>query len=338
MLPNLITDTTITFYDADYNDYQIVRDRLSEVTIQNIIDEINSDDPDIDWLISQVNIARGLAKTISGSTTAVPSGVEVSDNGVYVNGVEMDTSLTRRLLEVHRSGLPVEPFVLFLTNLLNNPSFSAQQELYDFLERANLPITPDGHFLAYKKVSESYKDMHTGKIDNSVGQVVEMPRSQVDDNRRNHCSQGLHFASKDYIRHFSGSRLMVLKINPADVVSIPDDYNFTKGRTWRYEVVGEIPLSTYDSHEFGFPYDDAYEPDDGDDGDKSNDDIQNIVAVFESAYAWLDEAEIALDLMVAWGDMSIAQAREIADLIEGEDAEAAAKKLISYGFSLDNLD
>jgi hypothetical protein len=33
---------------------------------------------------------------------------------------------------------------------------------------------------------------------------------------------------------------MIVKINPADVVSIPSDYDNTKGRTWRYEVVGEI--------------------------------------------------------------------------------------------------
>jgi hypothetical protein len=33
---------------------------------------------------------------------------------------------------------------------------------------------------------------------------------------------------------------MLVKINPADVVSIPSDYNNAKGRTWKYEVVGEV--------------------------------------------------------------------------------------------------
>ena len=33
---------------------------------------------------------------------------------------------------------------------------------------------------------------------------------------------------------------MILKINPADVVAIPKDYNNTKGRTCRYEVIGEL--------------------------------------------------------------------------------------------------
>jgi hypothetical protein len=34
---------------------------------------------------------------------------------------------------------------------------------------------------------------------------------------------------------------MIVKINPADVVSIPADYDNAKGRCWRYEVIGEMP-------------------------------------------------------------------------------------------------
>ena len=40
---------------------------------------------------------------------------------------------------------------------------------------------------------------------------------------------------------------MILKINPRDVVSIPTDYNNSKGRTCRYEVIGEHNVE--DRHE-----------------------------------------------------------------------------------------
>jgi hypothetical protein len=53
----------------------------------------------------------------------------------------------------------------------------------------------------------------------------------------------LHFCSQDYLPHFGNgydSRVVIVKINPADVVSIPSDYNNAKGRACRYEVVGEI--------------------------------------------------------------------------------------------------
>jgi hypothetical protein len=38
-----------------------------------------------------------------------------------------------------------------------------------------------------------------------------------------------------------------LAFNPADVVSIPSDYNDTKGRTWRYIVVGELETNPEDA-------------------------------------------------------------------------------------------
>lgn len=79
-------------------------------------------------------------------------------------------------------------------------------------------------------------------MSNAPGNIVEMERNTVDDNMNNTCSTGLHFCSKEYLSHFgsSDSRTVILKINPADVVSIPADYNSTKGRACRYEVLGEL--------------------------------------------------------------------------------------------------
>jgi hypothetical protein len=115
------------------------------------------------------------------------------------------------------------------------------------LEKCNLPITPDGHFLAYKKVRENYKDVHSGTMDNSVGQVVEMERHEVNDNKDQTCSTGLHFCSQSYLTSFGGERIVIVKINPRDVVSIPSDYNDAKGRACRYEVIGELNVDPADA-------------------------------------------------------------------------------------------
>lgn len=144
-----------------------------------------------------------------------------------------------------REGFNVNPFVKFMENLMLNPSKRAVDELYGFLEACNLPITPDGHFLAYKRVRNDYRDIYTGTMDNSVGNVLEMQRNAVDEDKDRTCSAGLHFCSKTYLPHFGcggGSRVVVVKINPRDVVAIPSDYNNAKGRTCRYEVVDELPL------------------------------------------------------------------------------------------------
>ena len=181
--------------------------------------------------------------------------VEVQGDKLFWKGKEFHNALSNRMIQMLQDGFPVEPLVAFMENLMQNPSYRSVKELYGFLEKNNLPITSDGHFLAYKKVRKDFKDCHTGTMDNSVGTVVEMERHEVDDNANNTCSNGLHFCSKDYLNHFGGERTVIVKINPADVVSIPTDYDFSKGRACRYEVIGELGVHPDDA--FKEPVQDA---------------------------------------------------------------------------------
>lgn len=231
--------------------------------------------------------------------------ITVQNGKVYYGSEEVNNVLAARILDIVTEGLDVDPWVKFAENVYANPASWSRDELYLFLEKADLPITPDGCFIAYKIVTEDYKDCYTGTIDNSIGKIVSMRRESVDPNRHNTCSVGLHFCSKSYLPHYgvgSGGRKVVLvKINPADVVSIPSDYNNAKGRTWRYEVVGEIPTeeamnrswapiapsysdpTTGETHRWG------YDPD-----EVVPDDDENVVL---PDFAWMsdetDEPEVA---------------------------------------------
>lgn len=166
---------------------------------------------------------------------------------MYWKEREFHNALADRVIQMYQDGFPIEPMVQFMENLMQNPSKRSVDELYGFLEKNNLPITSDGHFLAYKKVRKDYKDCHTGTMDNSVGKIVEMERNEVDDDKNRTCSTGLHFCSKEYLNHFGGERTVIVKINPADVVSIPTDYDFSKGRACRYEVIGELGVHPDDA-------------------------------------------------------------------------------------------
>ena len=188
--------------------------------------------------------------------------VEILDNTILVDGTEVNGVLVDRILEMSAMGnTAIDGYIRFLDRLMNNPSKTAIDELYLFIEACNLPITPDGFFLAYKLVGLDYMSLYSAnnakKFDNSVGETPTMERNEVDDNRDNTCSDGLHFCSYSYLPHYgNGKRVMVLKVAPASVVSIPSDYNNAKGRTWTYEVVGEIedwkgePLTPYFTDEF----------------------------------------------------------------------------------------
>lgn len=188
--------------------------------------------------------------TIEPKKTIVNFGkgnVSIEGNKIFWKDREMHGALTSRLVQMIQEDFPVEPLIAFMENLMENPSKRAVTELYGFLEKNTLPITPDGHFLAYKRVRQDYTDCRTGKMNNAVGQVVEMERNEVDDDQNRTCSAGLHFCSREYLPHFGGERTVILKINPRDVVSIPTDYNNAKGRACRYEVIDEIDKDLADA-------------------------------------------------------------------------------------------
>ncbi len=166
--------------------------------------------------------------------------VRIENGIVYWQDTPIHLELTERMLEMVEEGFDVKPLGMFLTNLMENPSSRAVDELFGFLEKGKMPITEDGCFLAYKRVRQDWTDCHSGRISNAIGVTVSMTRNKVDDNCNNTCSSGLHFCSREYLRSFGGARLIAIKINPRDVVSIPIDYNNAKGRCCKYEVIQEI--------------------------------------------------------------------------------------------------
>ncbi len=216
----------------------------THVAYQKVIDAIKAGHwDDVKSLINPVKAVINYSK----------GNVEIVDGEMFWKRMPFHNSLSNRMIQMLADGFEIDPMVNFMNNLMQNPSRQAVTELYGFLEKNSLPITPDGCFLAYKRVREDYKDCHTGTMDNSVGRVVEMERNMVDDNRNNTCSAGLHFCSHSYLASFSGARTVIVKINPAAVVSIPSDYNDAKGRTCRYEVIGEVERDPQDNVEFNKP-------------------------------------------------------------------------------------
>lgn len=190
------------------------------------------------------NVELFLQVVNTKDTVVQKSGGKVRiENGNLMFGDRVVTGLiSARVFDMMELGLSIDPMMAFIENLMKNPSKRAVDELFGFIEACDLPITEDGHFLAYKRVREDYLDVHSGTMDNSVGKIVEMERNLVDEDKSRTCSAGLHFCSYEYLKHFSGERIVVVKINPADVVAIPIDYNNSKGRTCRYEVVEEMEV------------------------------------------------------------------------------------------------
>ena len=193
------------------------------------------------------------------------------DNLIY-NGTIVHNVLTQRIVEMIHNGDEAKPMLNFLVNLMDNPSEGSIDQLYTFLEHENLPITEDGCFLAYKAIKHDYTDKYTGSISNKVGEKVKMPYEEVTADPSLHCSSGLHCGSIEYVRSYgnfsqdedgnlNGDRLVTVKVNPSDVVSVPEDSNRQKVRVYRYVVHEEIenPFDLVPKYEAPVYYDDEDE-------------------------------------------------------------------------------
>lgn len=152
--------------------------------------------------------------------------------------------------------------VNFLEKLYASASLTARRSLFKWVSDRQLTIYPDGDFLAYKGVQvnedgvsesihkgDAFVDnvRYSGHIPNPLNAVVSMPRSEVEENEYVPCGVGLHVGSWDYALGWGRGRTLKVKVNPADVISVPNDSYTQKMRTCRYLVLEETdqPINEY---------------------------------------------------------------------------------------------
>lgn len=177
--------------------------------------------------------------------------IVVEDGVVYYKDEVIHHVVCDRILEFLEQDVDFQPLVSFLGRLLENPSRNSVDQLYDFLENKNIPIDGDGMILAYKAVRGDYRDIFSGKFNNTPGSEIEMPRRDVDNNPANHCSAGFHVGALGYVRDFgrNDGKIVICCVDPADVVSVPEDHNCQKMRVCKYKVLedytGPLPSTVY---------------------------------------------------------------------------------------------
>jgi hypothetical protein len=240
---------------------------------------------DYDEFMNIVDPASKLSKLYASY-----EGIEVKDGSLYVFEEQVHGVIAERILGLLNIGLDCTNVFKFILKLNLNPSKRAVDELYTFLEHKNLPLTDTGNFLAYKAVRNNFTDKHTGKFLNTVDSVLEMPRNKVDDNKEVGCSYGFHAGTVEYALGFAcgDDKLVLVEINPADVVSIPTDCNFQKLRTCKYKVVGEYERPLEEAI-----YPSRYETDNDDDVDLwGNEEEEDLCSGCNMEYnSWCCECE-----------------------------------------------
>lgn len=204
----------------------------------------------------------GLADLFDASTAVsehferLSERVTVANGRIYLDGDEIDNSLTAQVLRFLDAGIEDwQPLVAFFEKVQANPSDHSREQLYDWLNAHDFTLTPEGDIVGYKGVRKTADgqlvsgftgnaivdgEKVSGHIPNEVGSVVEMPRGQVAFDPATACSTGLHVGTFDYARGYAQGAMLKVTVNPRDVVSVPTDAQGEKVRVCRYRVVEVI--------------------------------------------------------------------------------------------------
>lgn len=190
---------------------------------------------------------------IAKKFTPLSERVSVHSGRVYLDNEEAPSALNDQILEFYNEGFDFMPLVNFYEKLAQNPNKDSVEQLYEWLDAHKFTITPEGDILGYKGVQKNddgtYESVHHGRaivngqeyngaIPNNIGDVVTMPRSDVQFNPGVGCSTGLHVGTWNYASGWSRGAVLEVAVNPRDVVSVPTDCGAQKLRTCRYVVTG----------------------------------------------------------------------------------------------------
>lgn len=180
--------------------------------------------------------------------------IAVRNGKVYFDGDEAKGSLADQIVRFLEQGVDDwRPLVNFFEKLQDNKFTDNIEQLYRWLEKQQVAITPEGDFIGYKGVwvdeNGDFFSINKGKaivddeefngyIPNPIGAIVSMPRSAVQHDPAVGCSTGLHVGSWEYANSFAQGAVLEVVVNPRDVVSVPFECSDSKLRTCRYTIRG----------------------------------------------------------------------------------------------------
>jgi len=217
-------------------------------------------------IIELIDTKARVRKALKSPTNGI---FTTKDASVYYNGEKLNEHLSAHITRMFKSDSSPRDekiwssFAKFVENLQQNTDPFVRDQLYSWLAsmqaaHGGFTITDDGYFLAYKGCPVIKDGVHysgwsgnssvlkngevtdyvNSQIPNEVGTTVFMKRSDVTADPAQGCGPGLHFSTLNFAQgHSRDGNVFLLKIHPANVVSIPTDCDAQKGRTDKYEII-----------------------------------------------------------------------------------------------------
>jgi len=231
----VVIDNEVMSFDPEHDSYEALRQAVIDGDSEAFLKFYRTGDLICEWSDGEFEANNGI---------------------VTYMGQELPNTIQERLIDMRKDGFDSQPLLSFIRKVFKSGSFNVVNNLYNFMEYKQMPLSPNGNIIAWKGVKvhrgETFidqfgrevndgdlVDVQTGSIRNNVGDENYMPRHTVVDDCNQPCGPGLHIGNLEYAKEWTtdGSVVMV-EADPEDIVSVPRDHNFAKARTCRYKVIG----------------------------------------------------------------------------------------------------
>lgn len=218
-----------------------------------LVDEHGEDFASVRGLVDRFR--TGVKAATAEAVAVVDGGIDQAEAEPYrvSHGDPVEEVVLAAAIRLTNSDADLAPLGAFLRRLERNPSQASRSQLFGWLKAGGFTVTTDGLIVGYKSVRADGCSAHvgrepvtvqaqdgsvqtvTGRVPYPVGATVWMARDLVDDDRDSSCSVGLHVGTHSYAAHFC-ERMLVVLVDPADVVSVPTDSRAQKMRVCRLYV------------------------------------------------------------------------------------------------------
>ncbi len=224
----------------------------SHPNFDEVLRGVQSGDTSLDYA-GLIDVSAAVAARFESLTRRV----SVANGVIYLDGDPVHSAVTDQVVRFMDEGVEDwKPLVQFFEKVQANPCDHSRGQLYAWLSnRRGISISGVGNIVGYKGVERSEDgtllSIHSGsatvdgrpvkgRIPNSIGSTVEMPRSAVAHDPSAACSSGLHVGTYEYAWGFSRGAMLECHVDPRDVVSVPTDGGGEKVRVCRYLIAGTI--------------------------------------------------------------------------------------------------
>lgn len=244
--------TNVTVF---FNDGRSVVATNDHPNFERIIDALERGDNDEASIHDLFDVGYAIGRQFN----QLSERVDYNHGKLFLDGVEIDNALTQTIVRYYTAGQDdFQPLVAFMEKIEQNPNEHSKDHLFKWMGQHSFGICDDGDFIAYKGLHVTWDDEDNevlvsghhgratvngevveGQIPNGLGSVVTMPRNEVAFDPARGCSRGLHVADFSLAKTF-GPKVVRVKVNPRDVVSVPTDDNWAKVRVCRYRVLDVV--------------------------------------------------------------------------------------------------